>query len=105
MTDEHIALTGILDNTSQVHCNQFMIDQNPKQYVGGQLIEAAFQLVKRDQCRIGCMKIIPLFLRAHIQKEDTLLVKFVGLVYGYCIWQRISINADRCRCAAAGAGP
>ncbi len=38
MTSEHIALTAILDNTSQVHCNQFMIDQNPKQYVGGQLI-------------------------------------------------------------------
>ena len=28
----------ILDNTSQVHCNQFMIDQDPDQYVGGQLI-------------------------------------------------------------------
>ncbi len=38
MTDEHIHLTAVLDNTSQVHCNQFMIDQNPKQYVGGQLI-------------------------------------------------------------------
>ena len=38
MTDEHIHLTAILDNTSQVHCNQFMIDQNPKQYVGGRLI-------------------------------------------------------------------
>jgi 2-methylfumaryl-CoA hydratase len=38
MTDEHIHLTAILDNTSQVHCNQFIIDQNPKQYVGGRLI-------------------------------------------------------------------
>lgn len=38
VTDEHIYLTAILDNTSQVHCNQFMIDLNPKQYVGGQLI-------------------------------------------------------------------
>ena len=38
MTSEHIQLTAVLDNTSQVHCNQFMIDQNPKQYVGGQLI-------------------------------------------------------------------
>ena len=38
VTDEHIHLTAVLDNTSQVHCNQFMIDQNPKQYVGGQLI-------------------------------------------------------------------
>ena len=38
MTDEHLYLTAILDNTSQVHCNQYMIDLNPKQYVGGQLI-------------------------------------------------------------------
>ncbi|MEM7409144.1 MAG: MaoC family dehydratase [Myxococcota bacterium] len=38
MTSEHIHLTAVLDNTSQVHCNQFMIDQNPSQYVGGQLI-------------------------------------------------------------------
>ena len=38
MTDEHIALTGVLDNTSQVHCNRQMIDADPDQYVGGQLI-------------------------------------------------------------------
>jgi acyl dehydratase len=38
ITSEHIHLTAILDNTSQVHCNQHMIDQNPEQYVGGQLI-------------------------------------------------------------------
>ena len=38
MTSEHIHLTAILDNTSQVHCNQFMIDLDPKQYVGGELI-------------------------------------------------------------------
>lgn len=38
MTDEHIHLTAILDNTSQVHCNQFMIDLDPEQYVGGRLI-------------------------------------------------------------------
>jgi len=38
MTTEHIALTAMLDNTSQVHCNQHMIDQNPERYVGGQLI-------------------------------------------------------------------
>jgi len=38
MTDEHIHLTAVLDNTSQVHCNQFMIDRNPAQYVGGKLI-------------------------------------------------------------------
>ena len=38
VTDEHIHLTAILDNTSQVHCNQFMIDLDPEQYVGGRLI-------------------------------------------------------------------
>jgi acyl dehydratase len=38
MTSEHIHLTAVLDNTSQVHCNQHMIDLNPEQYVGGQLI-------------------------------------------------------------------
>ncbi len=38
VTDEHIALTGQLDNTSQVHCNQFLIDQNPEKYIGGRLI-------------------------------------------------------------------
>jgi 2-methylfumaryl-CoA hydratase len=38
MTDEHIHLTAILDNTSQVHCNQFMIDLDPQRYVGGRLI-------------------------------------------------------------------
>ena len=38
VTDEHIHLTAMLDNTSQVHCNQYMIDLDPKQYVGGRLI-------------------------------------------------------------------
>ena len=38
VTDEHIHMTAILDNTSQVHCNQYMIDLNPMQYVGGELI-------------------------------------------------------------------
>jgi len=38
VTDEHIALTGQLDNTSQVHCNQFLIDQNPEKFIGGRLI-------------------------------------------------------------------
>jgi len=38
ITDEHIHLTAVLDNTSQVHCNQFMIDLDPSQYVGGRLI-------------------------------------------------------------------
>jgi len=38
MTSEHIALTAMLDNTSQVHCNQHMIDENPERYVGSQLI-------------------------------------------------------------------
>jgi 2-methylfumaryl-CoA hydratase len=38
MTEEHIHLTAVLDNTSQVHCNQHMIDLDPKRYVGGELI-------------------------------------------------------------------
>jgi len=38
VTDEHIALTAQLDNTSQVHCNQHLIDQNPDKYIGGRLI-------------------------------------------------------------------
>jgi len=38
ITTDHIMLTGILDNTSQVHCNQWMIDQQPDRFVGGQLI-------------------------------------------------------------------
>src|SRR5258706_4123645 len=37
MTDEHIFLTGMLDNTSQVHCNQTMIDRDPSRYLGGKL--------------------------------------------------------------------
>jgi 2-methylfumaryl-CoA hydratase len=38
VTSEHIAWTAMLDNTSQVHCNQFMIDQDPEKFLGGQLI-------------------------------------------------------------------
>ncbi len=38
VTAEHIALAAMLDNTSQVHCNQHMIDQSPEKYIGGQLI-------------------------------------------------------------------
>jgi 2-methylfumaryl-CoA hydratase len=38
VTTDHIMLTGILDNTSQVHCNQWMVTENPDKYVGGQLI-------------------------------------------------------------------
>ncbi len=38
VTTDHIMLTGMLDNTSQVHCNQWMIDQQPDRFVGGQLI-------------------------------------------------------------------
>jgi 2-methylfumaryl-CoA hydratase len=38
LTSEHIALTAQLDNTSQVHCNQFLIDQNPAKFLGGQLV-------------------------------------------------------------------
>jgi 2-methylfumaryl-CoA hydratase len=38
VTEEHIPLTASLDNTSQVHCNQHMIDQNPERFIGGRLI-------------------------------------------------------------------
>jgi len=38
ITTDHIMLTGMLDNTSQVHSNQWMIDQQPDRYLGGQLI-------------------------------------------------------------------
>jgi len=38
VTEEHVALTAMLDNTSQVHCNQHMIDQDPDRYLGGRLI-------------------------------------------------------------------
>jgi 2-methylfumaryl-CoA hydratase len=38
VTTDHIMLTGIVDNTSQVHCNQWMIDQDPERYLGGKLI-------------------------------------------------------------------
>jgi 2-methylfumaryl-CoA hydratase len=38
MTSEHMALTGMLDNTSQVHCNQTMIDRDPARYLGGKLV-------------------------------------------------------------------
>jgi 2-methylfumaryl-CoA hydratase len=38
ITEEHIALTAQLDNTSQVHCNQHLINSNPDKYIGGQLL-------------------------------------------------------------------
>jgi 2-methylfumaryl-CoA hydratase len=38
VTSDHILLTGMLDNTSQVHCNQWMVDSQPDRYVGGRLI-------------------------------------------------------------------
>ena len=38
VTTDHIMLTGILDNKSQVHCNQWMVSEQPERYVGGQLI-------------------------------------------------------------------
>ncbi len=38
VTDEHIFLTGMLDNTAQVHCNQTMIDRDPARYLGGRLV-------------------------------------------------------------------
>jgi 2-methylfumaryl-CoA hydratase len=38
VTDEHVFLTGMLDNTAQVHCNQAMIDRDPGRYLGGRLV-------------------------------------------------------------------
>lgn len=38
ITSDHIGLTGMLDNTSQVHCNQWMIDQDPERFLGGKLV-------------------------------------------------------------------
>ena len=38
VTTDHIMLTGMLDNTAQVHCNQWMIDEDPERFLGGQLI-------------------------------------------------------------------
>jgi 2-methylfumaryl-CoA hydratase len=38
ITTAHMELTAMLDNTSQVHSNQYLIDQNPQRYLGGQLI-------------------------------------------------------------------
>jgi len=38
VTTDHVMLTGILDNTSQVHCNLWMVSQDPERFVGGQLI-------------------------------------------------------------------
>lgn len=38
VTTAHMELTAMLDNTSQVHSNQYIIDQNPAKYIGGRLI-------------------------------------------------------------------
>jgi 2-methylfumaryl-CoA hydratase len=38
VTDEHVFLTGMLDNTAQVHCNQTLIDRDPGRYLGGRLV-------------------------------------------------------------------
>ncbi len=38
VTTAHMEWTAMLDNTSQVHSNQYMIDQHPERYIGGQLI-------------------------------------------------------------------
>ncbi len=38
VTAAHMDLTAMLDNTSQVHTNQHLIDQNPDKYIGGRLI-------------------------------------------------------------------
>ncbi len=35
---EHVFLTSRLDNTSQLHCNQTLIDRNPDKYIGGKLL-------------------------------------------------------------------
>jgi 2-methylfumaryl-CoA hydratase len=35
---EHVFLTGMLDNTAQVHCNQALIDREPERYLGGRLV-------------------------------------------------------------------
>lgn len=35
---EHMMLTAMLDNTAQLHTNQFLIEQNPERYIGGKLI-------------------------------------------------------------------
>lgn len=38
VTTAHMELTAMLDNTAQVHSNQYLIEQNPQKYIGGQLI-------------------------------------------------------------------
>ena len=38
VTTAHMEWTALLDNTSQVYSNQYLIDQNPERYIGGQLI-------------------------------------------------------------------
>ncbi len=35
---EHVFLTARLDNTSQLHCNQTLIDRFPDKYIGGKLL-------------------------------------------------------------------
>lgn len=38
ITEEHIPLTGKLDNTSQLHCNDYLVRTNPEKYIGGRLL-------------------------------------------------------------------
>lgn len=38
ITSEHVALTAMLDNTAQIHCNQWMVEQSPERYLGGKLV-------------------------------------------------------------------
>ncbi len=38
VTAEHIPVTAMLDNTSQVHCNKYLVDLYPDYYLGGKLI-------------------------------------------------------------------
>lgn len=38
ITEDHIALTGKLDNTSQLHCNDYLVRSQKERYIGGQLL-------------------------------------------------------------------
>jgi len=71
VTTDHILLTGMLDNTSQVHCNQWMVDQEPERYVGGRLIVFGgipFNLCRRRRqlARRSALRHRPSY-RAHIR--------------------------------------
>lgn len=38
ITEDNIALTGKLDNTSQLHCNDYLVRSQPERYIGGRLL-------------------------------------------------------------------